>query len=78
MSFKRHFHLGNPFLFSGATAVQSRPKSHIFTLNLAVVAPQPRWRQTPWNGLFRGKWAMHVSGDLGIMMQDCRKPTFSG
>ena len=30
---------GNLSLFSGATAVQSRPKSHTFTVNLAVFAP---------------------------------------
>ena len=33
MSFKRHLHCGNPSLFSGPTVVQSRPKSHTFTVN---------------------------------------------
>ena len=51
LSFKRHLHCGNPFLFSGATAVQSRPKSHTFTVNLAMFAPQPRWRQKSWKGV---------------------------
>ena len=37
--------VGNPSLFSGATAVQSRPKSHRFAAILAVFARQPRWRQ---------------------------------
>ena len=30
--------VGNPSLFSGATAVQNRPKSYAFTVNLAVSA----------------------------------------
>ena len=30
--------------FSGATAVESRPKSHIFTTNLSQFAPRPKWR----------------------------------
>ena len=28
-------------------AVPSEPKSHTFTVILAVFAPQPRWRQKP-------------------------------
>ena len=32
---------------------QSRPKSHTFSVILAVFAPQPRWRQKPWKGLLR-------------------------
>ena len=39
MSFKRHFQCGNVSLLSDATAVQSRPKSHTFTVNFAVFAP---------------------------------------
>ena len=39
MSFKRHYHCGNLSLFSGVTAVQSRPKSHTFTVNLTVFSP---------------------------------------
>ena len=51
MSFKRQYHCGKLSLFSGATAVQSRPNSYKFTINFAVSAPQPRWRQKPWKGL---------------------------
>ena len=36
--------VGHPSLFSGATAVQNRPKSHTFTVNFTVFAPQTRWR----------------------------------
>ena len=50
MSLKRHYHCGNLSPFSGATAVQSRPKSHECTVNLDVFAPRPRWRQKSWKG----------------------------
>ena len=52
MSFKIHFRCGNPTLCSGVIAVPSGPKSHTFTVILAVFAPQPRWRHKPWKGLF--------------------------
>ena len=44
--------VGNLSLLSGATAVQSRPKSHTFNINLAVhvFAPQPRWRSKTVEG----------------------------
>ena len=42
----------NMSLFSGATAVQSRPKSHTFTVNLAVFAPRQDCGQNPCKGLF--------------------------
>ena len=51
MSFRRHYHCGKLSVFSGATAVQSRPKSHTFTIDFVVFAPQPIWRQKPWKGL---------------------------
>ena len=41
--------IGNLSLFSGATAVQSRPKSHTFTINFGVFALQTK---NPWKGLF--------------------------
>ena len=50
--FKEAANVENLSLFSSATAVQSQPKSHTFTVNLAVFAPHPRWRQKPWRGLF--------------------------
>ena len=31
--------VGNLSVFSGATAVQSRPKSYTFTVNFAVISP---------------------------------------
>ena len=36
MTFKINFHCGNPSLFSGVIAVRSGPKSHTFTVILAV------------------------------------------
>ena len=47
MSFKIHFRCGNinSTLCSGVIAVSSGPKSHTFTLILAVFALQLRWRQ---------------------------------
>ena len=36
MTFKINFHCGNPPLFSGVIAVRSGPKSHTFTVILAV------------------------------------------
>ena len=47
MSSKIHFHCGNPPLCSGVMAVPSGPKSHTFTVILAVFAPQARWRHKP-------------------------------
>ena len=47
MSSKVLFHCGNPPLCSGVIAVPSGPKSHTFTVILAVFAPQPRWRHKP-------------------------------
>ena len=44
MSFKIHFRCGNPPLCRGVKAVPSGPKSHTFTVILAVFTPQPRWR----------------------------------
>ena len=63
MSFERHYHCGNPSLFSGNTAVPSRPKFHTFTVNLAVFAPQLRWRQKPWKSLlaYEAKYIKTVS-----------------
>ena len=61
MSFKRHYHRGDPSLFSGATAVQSRLKSHTFTLNLPVFAPQPRWRQKQRKGLYLNNTNIHIT-----------------
>ena len=57
MSFKRHCHCGNPSLFSGATAVQSWPKSHTFTVNSGMFAPPPPppsqdGVKNRWKGLF--------------------------
>ena len=43
MSFKLHFRWGNLDLCSGVIAVPVGPKSHTFTVILAVFAPQPRW-----------------------------------
>ena len=51
MSLKIHFRCENPPLCSGVIAVPSGPKSHTFTVILAVFAPQPRWRHKPWKGL---------------------------
>ena len=48
--FKVMVKVGNLSLFSGATAVQSWPKSHAFTVNLAVFAPQTRWRSKTVEG----------------------------
>ena len=42
--------VGNLSLFGGGSAVQSRPKSHTFTVNLAVFAPQPRWQSKTVEG----------------------------
>ena len=39
MSFKIHFRCGNPPLCSGVIAFPSGPKSHTFTVFLAVFAP---------------------------------------
>ena len=39
MSFKLHFRCGNPPLCSGVIAVPNGPKSHTFTVILAVFAP---------------------------------------
>ena len=50
--FKVVANVGNPPLCTGVTAVPSGPKSHTFTVILAVFAPQPRWRHKPWKGLF--------------------------
>ena len=47
MSFNKNYHCGDVSYFIGATAVQIRQKSHTFTVNLAVFAPQPRCRQKP-------------------------------
>ena len=55
MSSKVLLHCGNPPLCSGIIEVPSGPKSHIFTVILAVFAPQPRWRHKPWKGLFASK-----------------------
>ena len=41
MSFKIHFRCGNPPLCSGVIEVPSGPKSHTFTVILALFAPQP-------------------------------------
>ena len=41
MSFKIHFCCGNPPLCRGFIAVPSGPKSHTFTVILAVFAPPP-------------------------------------
>ena len=43
--------VGNPPLCSGVIPVSSGPKSHTFTVILAVFAPQPRCRCKPWRGL---------------------------
>ena len=42
--FKVVANVGNPPLCSGVIAFPSGPKSHTFTVILAVFAPQPRWR----------------------------------
>ena len=44
--------VGNPPLRSGVIAVPSGPKSHTFTVILAVIASQPRCRHKPWKSLF--------------------------
>ena len=45
--------VGNRSLFSGATAVQSRPKSHTFTVNLALFAPTAKMAvKKPWKGVY--------------------------
>ena len=68
MSFRRHYHCGKLSLFSGATAVQSgRPKSHTFTVNFAVFAPQPRWRQKPWKGLLSTELRYAFQGDSSYL-----------
>ena len=51
---------GNLSLFSGASAVQSRPKSHTFTVNLAVFAPQARWRSKTVEGSILVKDAIKI------------------
>ena len=43
--------VGNLSLFSGATVVQSRPKSYTVTVNLAVFAPSQDGGQKPWKGI---------------------------
>ena len=43
--------VGNPTLCS-SVAFQSGPKSHTFTVILAMFAPQPRWCHKPWKGLY--------------------------
>ena len=50
MPFKTNFRFGNLPLCSGVIAVPSGPKSHTFTVIIAVFA-QPRWRNKPWKGL---------------------------
>ena len=50
--FKVVANAGNPPLCSGVIAVPNGPKSHTFTVILAVVALQPRWRHKPWKGLY--------------------------
>ena len=62
--------VGNPPLCSGVIAVQNGPKSHTFTLILAMFASQPRWRNKPWKSLlaavyknFEQKWPK-FRGDL--------------
>ena len=45
--FKVVANVGNPPLCSGVIAVQNGPKSHTFTLILAMFASQPRWRNKP-------------------------------
>ena len=42
--FKVVANVGNPPLCSGVIAFPSGPKSHTFTVILAVFASQPRWR----------------------------------
>ena len=54
---------------SGVIAVPSGPKSHTFTVILAVFALQPRWHHKPWKGLFTS-WVRHMTGassELGLI-----------
>ena len=44
------FRRGSPPLCSAVIAFPSGPKSHTFTVILAVFAPQPRWPRKPWKG----------------------------
>ena len=53
MSFKRHFHCGNPSLFSGATAVKSRPKFHTSFINLVVFSPTKMAPKTVEGSIYR-------------------------
>ena len=63
--FKVVANVGNLPLCSGVIAVPSGPKSHTFTVILAVFAPQPRWRHKLWKVLF-DEWAYLLWGtDLG-------------
>ena len=53
--FKEAAKVGNPPPLNSATGDQhdqSRPKSHTFSVILVEFAPQPRWRQKPWKGLY--------------------------
>ena len=45
--------VGNPSLCCGATVVQSRPKSHTLTVNLAGLPPSQDGGEKPWEGLFK-------------------------
>ena len=49
--FKIHFRWGNPPLCNRVIAVPSGPKSHTFTIILAVFIPQPRWCHKPGKDL---------------------------
>ena len=48
--FKKWQNLEICLFFSDATAIQSRQNSRTFTVNLAVFAPQPRWRSKTVEG----------------------------
>ena len=48
--FKAVTKVGNLSLSGCGSAVQSRPKSHTFTVNLAVFTPQPRWQSKTVEG----------------------------
>ena len=61
---------GNLSLFSSGSAVQSRPKSHTFTVNLAVFAPQPRWRSKTVEGSVKLMFSLFdrpISTDCGTL-----------